>query len=258
MCNKYIMKIQYASDLHLEFPENKKFLSTKPIKPVGDVLILAGDIVPFTVLEKHKDFFNYLSDNFENTYWIPGNHEYYYSDLKDRSGAFHEKIKENVHLLNNNTIKCDGVDLVFTTLWSDITPANQWLIHASMNDFRLIKHHNDFLSIERYNKLHTGCLQFLHNAFASSTPEKSIVVSHHAPTFLNYPEAYKGDALNEAFAVELFDFIEKHQPDFWIYGHTHGNTPDFSIGKTRLLTNQLGYVRNKERYDFRNAIVLHI
>jgi len=50
--------------------------------------------------------------------------------------------------------------------------------------------------------------------------------------------------------VELFDLIEATSPDYWIYGHTHGNTPDFEIGKTRLLTNQLGYVKYGEQLGF--------
>lgn len=246
------MNIQYASDLHIEFPENKAFLKKNPLKPVGDILILAGDIVPFAVLDKHLDFFNYLSDNFENTYWIAGNHEYYYSDLADRGGVFHEKITENVHLLNNCAIINGNVDLLFTTLWSNISPANQWHIYNSMNDFRLIKHQTDFMSIELYNQLHKESLDFLQKSFDSSEAENKVVISHHTPTFMNYPEAYKGDALNEAFGVELFDFIEQNQPDLWIYGHTHGNVSDFNIGKTRLVTNQLGYLRSNEHALFYN------
>lgn len=252
------MKIQYASDLHIEFPENKAFLKANPLKPTGDILVLAGDIVPFAVLEKHRDFFNYISDNFENTYWIAGNHEYYYADLNERSGVFNEKIKSNVHLLNNTTIKHDDVELIFTTLWSKISPANQWTIFNSMNDFRLIKHQNDLLSIELYNQQHEQSFQFLTEVFAAANSGKKAVVTHHVPTYMNYPEAYRGDALNEAFAVELFDFIEQNQPGLWIYGHTHGNVSDFNIGKTRLVTNQLGYLQNGEHKQFDNDKVFEI
>lgn len=38
------MKIQYCSDLHMEFQENMRFMKSLPLEPVGDVLVIAGDV----------------------------------------------------------------------------------------------------------------------------------------------------------------------------------------------------------------------
>ena len=240
------MKIQYCSDLHLEFRENKNFLEQHPIKPIGDILLLAGDVVPFTLMEKHKDFFNYVSDNFETTYWIPGNHEYYHFDLAKKCGILNENMRSNVHLVNNISIEKDATRFIFSTLWSKINPNNQWQIERGMSDFQVIKYKGHRFTIDRFNELHEDCLQFVTPELQINYTGKTIVATHHIPTFLNYPEKYKGDLLNEAFAVKLFDLIEANGPDYWIYGHHHTNNPDFKIGKTHLLTNQLGYVKYGE------------
>lgn len=251
------MNYQYASDLHLEFPENKEFFTANPIKPVGDVLLLAGDIVPFAIMDKHKDFFSYISDHFESTYWIPGNHEYYYSDLADKYGIFHEKIKSNVHLLNNTVVRYEDMDLICSSLWTHITIANQWKIENSLSDFQVIKYRGSKFTTAQYNQLHKECLDFIKKALQAKA-NKSIVVSHHAPTLYNYSKKFKGDALNDAFAVELYDMIESIGPDYWIYGHTHSNTNDCTIANTNIITNQLGYVSYGEYNDFGNTNTIHI
>ena len=39
------MNIQFASDLHLEVGFNSKYFAANPIKPHGDILVLADDIM---------------------------------------------------------------------------------------------------------------------------------------------------------------------------------------------------------------------
>lgn len=244
------MKIQYCSDLHLEFPENKAFLKANPLTPVGDILVLAGDIVPFAILEKHNDFFDYIADHFKFTYWIPGNHEYYYSDITQRSGAFSENIRSNVLLLNNQVVILEKTRFIFSTLWSRISPVYQFQIERSINDFHLIKHDGYRFSADHFNQLHSESLSFIQFVLEQSYAGTTVVATHHMPTFLNYPLKFKGDVLNEAFAVELSEFIETTKPDYWLFGHVHINVPASKIGDTRLLTNQLGYVKYNEHAAF--------
>lgn len=250
------LKIQYASDLHIEFPANKEFLKQHPLQPVGDVLVLAGDIVPFAVMDKHQDFFSFLADNFKTTYWLPGNHEYYHFDIAEKSGVLHEVIRSNVFLVNNTSVVHEHVKLIFSTLWSRISPGYQWQIERSLSDFHVIKHKGYRFSAEQYNQLHAESLAFIHNELINNQNGQTAVFTHHCPTFLNYPEQYKGDILNEAFAVELHDQIEASEIASWVYGHHHTNTPEFTIGNTKLITNQLGYVqRNEHRLFELNKVI---
>lgn len=204
------MKIQYASDLHLEFPENKKYMESHPLQPTADILILAGDIVPFAVMDKYKDFFDYLDTNWKHVYWIPGNHEYYNSDINFREIMFEEGIREHVKLLNNKVATYGNVRIIFSTLWSHISPANEIIVSNQLNDFRTIRDRSQYLTTEKYNSLHRESLNFIKTMFKVPHKGKTVVVTHHVPTFMHYPEAYKGDALNEAFATELFANLLKN------------------------------------------------
>jgi predicted phosphohydrolase len=248
--------IQYCSDLHLEFDLNNKWIKKHPLTVKGEILLIAGDLMPFTELDHHNNFFNFAADHYSAVYWIPGNHEYYGSDISDRSGAFREAIRSNVFLLNNTTETIGDIALICSTMWSKIDPEYDWNIRRAMSDFHVIKNGREKLSIATYNELHNKCREYINNALANSGCPKKIVMTHHVPTFMNYPEKYRGDLLNMAFATEMYDYIHQSDADYWIYGHTHANTPDFTIGNTHLRTNQLGYVRYGEHTSFDNAKVI--
>jgi len=250
------MVFQYASDLHLEFPRNKAFLGTKPLAPKADILLLAGDIVPFAFMDRQQDFFDYISDHFEQTYWLPGNHEYYHGDINMRSGKVYESIRENVQLVNNRAIEIKGTKLIFSTLWTHINKSKTIIIENSLTDFRAVKHQGNPFTADDFNNLHKDCLTFIKDELTSPFEGKTIVVSHHVPTLQHYPEKYLNSPINEGFAVDLSSWITDHGPDYWIYGHNHHNPPQFQIGKTQMMTNQLGYVERNEHGLFRKDKVV--
>lgn len=244
------MQIQYCSDLHLEFPENQRFLAKNPLQVVGDILVLAGDIVTFRDVDKSQQFFDFVCDHYSAIYWVPGNHEYYGSDISSTPNPICERLRENLFLVNNCSVLKDGVRLIFTTLWSRIHAPNEWDIQRSVSDFSAIRYKGGYFTTNTFSFLHEESRGFLKDAFKETNGEPTVVVTHHVPTLMNYPHVYRNSPLTEAFAVELFDLIADSEADCWIYGHHHVNTPEFNIGKTRMLTNQLGYVRQYEHRSF--------
>lgn len=244
------MTIQYCSDLHLEFPENRQFLKMYPLIPHGEILILAGDILPFALIDEHGDFFDWLADSFSTTYWLPGNHEYYHAELCVGAEMLNESIRSNVFLVNNVAREHDAVKFIFSTLWTKVSPAAAWHIQQNISDYQHIRCHGEKLSPMHTTTLHEKSILFLRDEAEQPTNCQRVVVTHHVPTFYNYPERFRNSIYNEAFGVELYDMIADSPIDYWIYGHHHSNVDDFRIGNTMLGTNQLGYVTQNEHSTF--------
>ena len=248
--------IQYCSDLHLEFDQKRKWIGKYPLVVKGEILLLGGDIMLLAQQEKHNDFLDYVAKHYQAVYWIPGNHEYYHSDIAGKGGMLNVAVRDNVFLVNNACIKLGDTDLICSTLWSHISPENEWEISRAMSDFHVIKNGDRRFNVSDFNEMHREARLFVEQAVTNSRAKHKVVLTHHVPTLMNYPPKYKGDALNEAFATEMHDFIEGSGVDCWIYGHTHYNTPEFMIGGTRMLSNQLGYVQYGENKHFVNGRVL--
>ena len=255
------MNFQYASDLHLEFAQNKKAVLKKPLLPSAEILLLAGDILPICDLAQHQDFINYLSDHFKMTYWLPGNHEYYGSDLATMPNRFEESIRPNVLMLNNIVKEIEDplgpIELIFSTLWSHIPAHLTEIVVKRVQDFSQIQWDGNQMTPQVYNQLHQNALHFLETAMASKAARK-MVISHHIPSFLNYPKKHQNDPINACFASNLDDFMQKIAPNAWIFGHHHSNISPFLIGKTTLYTNQLGYVKFKEGVGFDRSAVIEL
>ena len=133
------MKIQYCSDLHLEMKQNSAFLNKFPLVPEADYLVLAGDI---TYLRKDfytHDFFDYAAANWKQVFWVPGNHEFYCGiDINSYDFLEPIKIRENVLLVNNNSVIIDNVKFVFSALWSKIEKQHENTIQKVVADFHCI------------------------------------------------------------------------------------------------------------------------
>lgn len=246
------MKIQYWSDLHLEFKENAEYLMQQQIKVIGDMLIIAGDVTYWDNKHFAHPYFDRLSEKFTRVYLIPGNHEFYNGvDISILEQPIKNHIRENIYLVNNLTETIDGVDFIFTTLWSNIRAQNAFFIESNIRDFQLIKYKGRTITAEDYNNFFAQSYQFLNNAISQSKSKRKIVVTHHCPTEKANAKEFLEGELTDAFVSELSDFIYQSSIDFWIFGHTHRNVPMLELNGTKILTNQLGYVYWNEHKSFK-------
>lgn len=232
------MKIQYHSDLHLEF---RKTLPT--IIPKAPILVLAGDIgYPHQPI--YTTFLQDVSSKFEKVFLIAGNHEYYTQNtctMEDVDNTIEEIIQKhalkNVSFLNYDYEDYQGVRFVGIPLWSQIKDP-KYLI----NDFVAIKH----MSTELYNELHAVGIEFIEE-MVNESELPIIMITHHLPSYRLIDPMYSGPSsapYNQCFASHC-DALIRDPIVLWIYGHTH-QPSDTYINRVHLVCNPKGYPGENE------------
>lgn len=246
------MKIQFVSDLHLEFPENRAYLAEHPLEVTGDILLIAGDTAYLDLPDSKEDtysryaFWNWASEHYRKVIVCFGNHDFYgHYDLSTLPDGFCKQIRPNVHAYYNSVVEMGDVDIIVSTLWAYIKPENSYMTERGVNDFYQIRYNGYRLSSDTFNLEHERCLRFVKKAVSESRAKSKIVLTHHVPTGLCTAPEFRGSLINGAFTVELGNYIAESDIDYWIYGHSHRNI-NAQIGNTRILSNQLGYVSYAE------------
>ena len=123
------------------------------------------------------------------------------------------------------------------------------LAHSRMNDYRRIRESPSWSKIRpKYTRsIHLQTRMWLRKQLETPFAGETVVVTHHSPSPLSLHPRYRADPLSAAFANRMDDRLDgshphafAYPPDLWIHGHTH-HCVDYTIGRTRVVSNQRGY-----------------
>lgn len=247
-----MMRIQFVSDLHLEFAENRHYLRTHPLPVVGDVLLIAGDTayldLPGSAQNTYSeyDFWDWASGNYQQVIVCFGNHDFYnHYDLAAVPDNYCYAIRPNVRAYYNAVIHLADIDIIVSTLWGHIEQKNEYITQRGVSDFYRILYNNHPLTAYDFNCANEQCVAFIRQAVAASIAKTKIVLTHHVPSALCVASEYRNSPINGAFVTDLSEYILQSNINYWIYGHSHRNI-DTRLGNTLVLSNQLGYVAHEE------------
>ena len=239
---KYKMRIQYASDLHIDYIEKQEDIDNLIQPSDSDILVLAGDIGSLYKYTQLKNFISNLNDRYKVIFYIPGNHEFYTIKdieplpLKILFGRLYqlEKHIPNLYILNRSSIKIKNYCFIGSILWSYI-PEDKIYPYFRVR----IKDFNKFL----YNKHNYQDIMYINNMIEICQKEKltPIIITHYPPSYKCLNKKNENDKYQYLYGNNLDDTL-KYVP-YWICGHVHWNF-QLKINNCLVLANQ-----NGRKYD---------
>jgi predicted MPP superfamily phosphohydrolase len=218
-----MVKINYLSDLHLEFfKKTFDFSKIFNFNNSGEILCLCGDI-GYPEEEIYEKFLTFCSNKFKHIFLISGNHEYYSKENNKTIQSTNKIIEEvcnkfsNIYFMNNKMkyLSEYNLNIIGSTLWTELP--EDILDHGSKkfyNDFNMIyyKYENGIyrLNEDYINLLNAESLEFIEESLKSINNEsKTIILTHHLPTYKIISDKYKDYKFNYFFANNLDELIKK-------------------------------------------------
>lgn len=234
------MKIQIASDLHLEMrrrhePELHDFY---PVED-RDVLVLAGDI------GTHLNAWRFIERELRRSpvIYVPGNHEYYSWQTREHTDeAWRNKARQNpgLHYLVADSVTIDGVRFWGAPWYSDLDGnRDRWrlqFVEGAINDFSPRFNNAGRWTIARHLDEHARQTRLLRE----QAGRVDVVVTHWPPTRDALAPRFKGDGLNSYFVNDRQELVEEIGARCWISGHVH-DAYRAVTGNTQLVGNPTGY-----------------
>lgn len=263
------LRIHILSDIHLEFGKWWKDFDVNAID--ADLTILAGDIgIGLTGLQWALEFERPVI-------YVMGNHEFYgqrpMTELWRKARA--KVAGTHVHLLENESVIINDVRFLGCTLWTDFClfgvdtqDAMMRNAQAEMTDYQAIyvstrrastwdeisgrvRHGGDALTSRKTVTFHQESRDFLARELMrrphDQAWQKTVVVTHHAPSALSLVDQVPIEALDAAYASNLDALVA--QADLWVHGHTHVPV-DYKIGTTKVVSNPRGYTGHEVVAEF--------
>jgi len=263
MAFKMVLKklpIQIYSDLHLEL--TKKI---PKIVPKSQYLFLAGDISKFNH-PSFGEFLSYCNDNWEKTFYVLGNHDYW------NTNSYIQKIKQqvkeylqdrkltNIQILDNEFVSLNEEIIVYgSTFWTPSPFITEYEARMYINDYNMIRFKSNIEDSRPYdlapsdvNRMYledkSKIYEFL-NTNELTKNKKVIMLTHFPPqrTGSSHPK-YRDEKSVMKFYFSHSDGVIKEFNNYsnilcWISGHTHYSYDFKSPEGVRLISNQMGYIR---------------
>lgn len=250
------MRLLVLSDLHNEF-----HTFVPPDLDDIDAVILAGDIdVGTRGVEWANQMFRCP------VVMVLGNHEFYDGELGQVLEDCRAAAAPHVHLLERDEVTIGGIRFLGATLWTNFrlfgADKRVWAVleaETSVTDYRVVRVAD--AGMDRPMKaadtirLHHAARTWLSERLEEGTPERTVVVTHHAPHPGSLAAEFANDLCSAAYVSDLSDLMGR--AGLWVHGHTHRSF-DYLVRGTRVLCNPRGYWEHALNPEFNGQLVVEV